>query len=416
MKNPEFKAAVEISREWEGDKVAKELVGKLKAKTPNPKFILLFTTIHYEKEFKKILSGIKNAFPDSPLIGGTIAGFITPEGCFTRGVTALTVDYPNMEVSIGVGHNTKRNPEKAVDEAVEMIDKKMKSKDVDFIISFTAGPTLPSIKGVDKWVVKVPFLEDATIKLLELSTKKLQKGHGREEEIIENLSKKYNDSYILGGSSSDNITLKKSYEFFNNDVLTNSLTLIAVKWNGKFKIKSIHGFHPVGKKILHVKKKGFDGKVVCKIDDKSATEAFLEAVNWPEKFFDERLHRRTFFYPLSFKNEDGILCPMAIGGILNNSFVFSYSMKGNNLIPLTASGKDLIDCLKKVVNKSNLTFSISCCALQEALGSNVYKIYEIFKNKNSVFLLIFTLGESAYLPSKKPLHLNESYNLGTFNI
>jgi hypothetical protein len=106
MAETDFKASVEISRKWDGEEVAIEIVDKIKNKMSKPKFILLFTTIHYEKEFKKLLSGIKDAFPDSPLIGGTVAGFMTQEGCYTRGVTALAVDYPNMNVAVGIGHNT----------------------------------------------------------------------------------------------------------------------------------------------------------------------------------------------------------------------------------------------------------------------------------------------------------------------
>ena len=60
----EFKAAVEISRKWDGNEVANEITQKFKSKALNPRFILLFTTIHYQSEFEKILSGIKNEYPE----------------------------------------------------------------------------------------------------------------------------------------------------------------------------------------------------------------------------------------------------------------------------------------------------------------------------------------------------------------
>jgi hypothetical protein len=79
---------VETSREWKGDKVVAELSGKIKTKVANPKFILLFSTIDYKDEFKQILSGMKSIFSDSAIVGGTLTGFMTPEGCYSRGVTA----------------------------------------------------------------------------------------------------------------------------------------------------------------------------------------------------------------------------------------------------------------------------------------------------------------------------------------
>ena len=121
MREEEFKICVEISREWDGDKVANELIEKIKKNISLPKFILLFTTIHYKKEFKKILGGIRSNFPDTPLIGGTVAGFMTNEGSYTRGVTVLAVDYSNIKVNIGIGHDTKKNPEKAALEFIKMI-------------------------------------------------------------------------------------------------------------------------------------------------------------------------------------------------------------------------------------------------------------------------------------------------------
>jgi hypothetical protein len=111
---PEFKAAVGLSRKWDareaGREVAIDTLNRL-GKGVKPDFFLLFATIHYEKHggFKEFLKGVWEILPEgTPLIGGTVAGFINPQGCYTRGATALAVNYPNMDVAIGIGHNTKR--------------------------------------------------------------------------------------------------------------------------------------------------------------------------------------------------------------------------------------------------------------------------------------------------------------------
>ena len=103
-----------------------------------------------------IWKGIKSGFPDSPLAGGTVAGFITQEGCYTRGVAAFALDYPNMEVTIGIGHNTKRNPEKAADECVKMIKKYTKPSKWNnkFLLTLVSGTEIPQIPGVGRAVIK----------------------------------------------------------------------------------------------------------------------------------------------------------------------------------------------------------------------------------------------------------------------
>ena len=153
---PELKVCVEVSREWKGWRVTEDLAGKIKKKVPSPKFILLFATIDYESEFKPILSGMKKAFPDSPLIGGTVAGFTAPQGCYTRGVVAFALHYPNMDVTVGVGHNTKRSPEKAARECAKDIkaglnESKWENK---FLFDVISGTEIPSMPGMGHGVIK----------------------------------------------------------------------------------------------------------------------------------------------------------------------------------------------------------------------------------------------------------------------
>ncbi|MCD6237631.1 MAG: hypothetical protein J7K13_06755, partial [Thermoplasmata archaeon] len=76
----ELKAGVGLSRKWDareaGREVALSTLEKLDGE--NPKFFLLFSTIHYEKYggFQELLNGVWDVLPEgTPLIGGTVAGF-----------------------------------------------------------------------------------------------------------------------------------------------------------------------------------------------------------------------------------------------------------------------------------------------------------------------------------------------------
>ncbi|MFH1228816.1 MAG: FIST N-terminal domain-containing protein [Candidatus Aenigmatarchaeota archaeon] len=417
MEKIDFKAVVEISREWEGEKVAKELVLKIKSKTPNPKFILLFTTIHYEKEFKKILSGMKDAFPQSPLIGGTIAGFMTPEGCFTRGVTALTVEYSDVDVSIGIGNDTKKNYKDAVSSALNDIKKKKNKNHNSFIIELLPSATIPSIVGVgQKNVILSDKIAKKVIDFLPLASK-LNMGSDKADEIIEALSKKTSD-IIIGGCTMDDNKLLRNYQFHDKDILNNSLCLLKVSTGLKLNLYSVFGFQPMNKEI-HITKIDDDRRVVSEIDHKKARTTFLNLFGWKESDLGElyQLYRRVFYYPFGYK-KDNYWHPCMIGLIWGENLIFANKIKEKKLKLLSLSAYRLIKNLnqffsKEKFSKSKLVFGIGCETFIETLRDSIYDVKEIISKeiKEKPFLIIFTAGESVCNVDRIPHHFYESLNL-----
>jgi hypothetical protein len=83
---------VGLSREWDPEKAGREVVKTaLKNLNHDPKFFLLFCTIHFDKGENGIDRFVKAAYEslpeDTPLVGGTVAGFMNNYGCYTRGAT-----------------------------------------------------------------------------------------------------------------------------------------------------------------------------------------------------------------------------------------------------------------------------------------------------------------------------------------
>ena len=114
-------ATIGISRKWDareaGKEVARTAIQKL---NQPPSFFLLFSTSQYKDHggFHQFLEGVWEVLPEeTPLIGGTIAGFINNYGCFARGATALAVSYPIWIHQLDMEHVQKeilRKPEKNV--------------------------------------------------------------------------------------------------------------------------------------------------------------------------------------------------------------------------------------------------------------------------------------------------------------
>ncbi|MFH1055589.1 MAG: FIST N-terminal domain-containing protein, partial [Candidatus Altiarchaeota archaeon] len=291
---PEFKAAVGLSRKWEAREAGREVAADTLSKLGHgvkPDFFLLFTTIHYEKHggFKEFLAGVWDVLPkDTPLIGGTVAGFINPQGCYTRGATALAVNYPNMDIAVGIGKDTRRNPEKAAKELStglrESFDNSRYSRNLLFTL--LPGGTIPSFFGIGrKKVLKNSALAKLSLSLLDLSIKFMQMGPGREEEVFESLAEHLSSGYIIGGSTTDDLHQSSCYQFYGNSVYSTHVVGLNIKSNLKVDILTSYGLKGTGK-TLSITKKGLRDCVILEFDHKPATGEFLKQLKWPKDFLD----------------------------------------------------------------------------------------------------------------------------------
>ncbi|MCJ7816819.1 MAG: hypothetical protein MUP55_03090, partial [Candidatus Aenigmarchaeota archaeon] len=211
----DLKACVATSRQWKGTEAAAELWSKIKKGAPNPKFILLFATIDYKDEFKDILSHLTLEFKNTLLVGGTVAGFINQDGCYTRGVTALAVDYPNMDVVVGIGNNTKRSPEKAGSECAKQIKEGLKSSKWKnkFLFTFIAGTEILKMPGMGGGVIKSGAMTKLVKGGMRVSQFLMQKSVGREEDVLDQITRELPDYGMIHGSTIDNIKMGKNYQF-----------------------------------------------------------------------------------------------------------------------------------------------------------------------------------------------------------
>lgn len=420
---PEFKAAVGLSREWDARKAGREVArDTLEKLGKDPDFFLLFSTIHYEKwgGFQEFLDGVWDVLPKgTPLIGGTVTGFICPQGCYTRGATAMAVSYPNMDVAVGIGRNTKRNPKSAARWCAGMIKDGLKNSKYEnkFLFEVISGPTIPKLSWFNKKIIKSKILEGLIPSLFYISEKLLQKGVGREEEVLDELTKDMSEYSLIGGSTYDDNKMTKNYQFYNKEVLTNSIVSVGLSSQLKSSINVTHGLKEMNRKFRVTNLRG-ENRIIHKIDNKSATDEFLKALTWPSEYLDERAYLKTYFTPLGFK-KNGVLFPEIIGYFIGGSIICGYKIEDNDLYILSASGKSLMNAidenLSAIKGKDNLmALGISCAIMLQTLGSNVFhiqkKLLEVFRE--SPFLFLYGAGVDSYTPQKGAQHINMALNMG----
>jgi len=265
-----------------GREIAKRILQKINC---NPDIIFLFCTMDYdEKEYgglTEILKGVWEVLPENiKLVGGTVPGFLNTDGCYARGVTALAISYPNMNISIGFGKNTKRNPKKAANQAVKTIKTNLKNeyknKMIFSIISGTKNPDLPGVENTS--VITSKIKSKIMLSMFSFFQKAFQLGFGREHELLEEVIKQLPEYSIIHSSSYSLPPFSKNFQFFNKQVLDECAVIVAIDTDMDFDID----FRTGAKKIIDSKitKISKDQTVVKKLNYNPPLDEYIKKLGW----------------------------------------------------------------------------------------------------------------------------------------
>jgi hypothetical protein len=424
QKETDFEAVVEMSRSWDARQAGREVGEAIMKRMKRPsKFVLFFATIHYEKHggFQELLNGVYDFLPkETPLVGGTVAGFINNSGCYARGVAALAVYYPNMKIAVGIGDNTKRNPKKAAAKCAIMISKGLENSGYPnkFLTHIVSGAKMLSFPIVGrKTVLNIPNGPHISL-LVKLSTLVVQHGVARANDVLEELAERLPNFYFMGGEAADDNKVRENVQFFNDKVYENAVVAIGAATDLGLKLATRYEATMNPEKMAKVTKTGGWKHVLTKINGKPARRELLRLLNWPEGYIDERVYRRVFFYPIGYENENG-LHPHVMGAFIGDSIVFEYPMAAPNICVLNYSGRTIDAAAEQVSaeleeTKPLLGFGNACIACLEALRSGAYsmihkRLLKVFDEKP--FLMLFLAGEDFKFPNKPYIHANYSLNM-----
>jgi len=405
--DPMFHTAVGMSRQWDarkaGREVAEDTLKRLEGKKPD--FFLLFSTIHYEKHggFQELLNGVWEVLPEgTPLIGGTVAGFMNQEGCYTRGATAMAANYPGIEVSAGFGQGTRKTPVKAAKECISKFSKIPEGLNALTFV-FMPGPTMPKIptKKERLIVTSSRLLAQLAPPALRFSTLFMNKGVGREEEVLSTLSNSEKVSLVVGGSTTDNNTYENDFQFFNKQVFDGVVIGLRISLNRRF-FSNFNQSILAPKQWFNVTKTDVWNHVVKEIDGVPAIKKYLEANSIPRNFlFDEpnTVHRRFVFLPMVTKDKNGVIHPRTPGTFFWDYIGLGHPLHGTSIGFSSTNSRVMVDSVDQTFAKLDTTlnfcFMTMCMSILETLGANIYKIQDRIHSHlgETPYLLIFTAGE-----------------------
>jgi len=403
-----------------GREIGEKILKKLNCK---PNLVLLFSTLHYEKYdggLKDLLKGIWSVLPeDTQLAGGTVPGFLNADGCYARGVTALAINYPKMNITIGYGKNTKRNPKKAAKHTVEMIKSNLKNEYKNkFIFSFIAGgknPDLPGVKNTN--VINSKIKARIMLSMISVMQKVFQIGFGREGEILEHAIKELPDFNIIHSSSYSMPPFKENYQFYNREVLDECALFAAIDTDLDFNIDFATGAEKtnIDFKITQINK---NRTMIKKLNNKPPLKEFLYKMGWDYDAFQEfKWSDITSRYPMAYiKNDKIILRPTLM--ILGNYMGFLTKVEKDNIFITKITQDQMVHAVDEILKpiKAEFGFFTSCIARRDFLGIKVFKVQEKMKEyfKDKDFLLIYSAGEGIYKPEEGFYFLNETITSAIF--
>jgi len=391
MNNQRVQAAVGMTRKWDAREAGREVArNTIRQLDSPPKFFLLFSTIHYIDYggFKEFLSGVWEVLPKgTPLVGGTVIGFINNFGCFARGASALAVSYPNK-----------------------------------FLLNFIAGPGAIKIPGQGyKKVVDSGFISKFIIQAFGISQYILQKGFGREDEIFEEMTKLLPDYNMILGTSIDDYKGLHNYQFFNHEILTNSMINLAIASDLDLDVFTNHGMKKSNIKF-NITKLTRNRHIIREINNKSAVQELYRILNWPEGFVNEKTIGHTIlYYPISVKRHEREI-PVVMPYFLKNSVMTPCVIDDGEVSIMTINGKNFIEAIENNLehfnNEIQPEFGLfsTCMTILVTLGYKVNMIREEVCNyfKDKPFLMFFSAGEGTYSPKSKITYANMSFNTSVF--
>ncbi|MEM0467422.1 MAG: FIST N-terminal domain-containing protein [Candidatus Thermoplasmatota archaeon] len=425
---PSVEAGLGVSEKWDAREAGREVAETaIKGLSRPPDFFLLFSTIHYEKHggFQEFLNGVWDVLPEgTPLVGGTVVGFMNNYGCYTHGATALAVSYPYMDVAVGYGRNTKRNPKRAARQCAEMIKKGLAGSTYKnkFLFNLVSGPVFIKIPGYGyKKVIDSGLTSKFVISAIKLSRFLVQRGAAREDEVFEEIVRNLPDYYMILGTTLDNLKGICNYQFFNDMIFTNSVVNLGLATNLNINVCTTHGMKETDIKFQITKLR--NNQIIQKINNKPALEELYRLLDWPEGFVNDKTMEHTIlYYPILLKRGEQEV-PVVMPFILKNSIMTPCLIDKGEAKVLTVSGKSLVNSVQGCLPYSGDTqpefglFS-NCMTILQALGSKVNLIRDetIKSFGKKPFLMIWSAGEGTYAPKPLFTYANMSFNSAIFGV
>ena len=345
----------------------------------HPDIIFVFISPIFEQE--EAIKGIRSVIKDSLLVGCSSICSITSNGYFSGAVAVCAIASSNISFSSSAGLNLSRNARLAGSNAAkESIQAKNSNRQLYIMFSDCLSGNMADVLRGAQEILGTSFP-------------------------------------IIGGSATDNFQFRKTWQYFNNNILSNSVVGVLVGGDIKVGIGVSHGWQPVGRPHRITRS---SSNILKEIDRRPAIELYNEYLGKaPGELSREGIGKLGCSYPLGIhiKDKDTYLTRSPLRIEDNDILVLSAEMPerkdinlmiGDKHLALNAAKKACTEALKDSMGK-NISFAIvfSDIARLQLLRKDQHKEMEIIREalgKDVPFFGCYTCGEYA------PIDLYGSYS------
>ena len=347
-RNQMFRVAIGHSIDPDSESAISEAISECKKVLDGevPQAGILFTAIDFDHGL--ILQQIQNAFGEIELIGGTTNGEISSSMGFQQdSLTLMVFASDEVEIRAGLGREVSKNPNLIAQQAVEMAKVKSSAK-TQLCLTFPESLTSNGVL------------------ILE----------GLKQSLGENIP-------IIGGMTADDYLFSQTYQFFQNEVVSDAVPVLLFSGNLQFSYGVASGWTPIGKRSCVTK---VDGNVLYEIDGQPALD-FYQHYLGAEKFAaNYAIHALAVF------EDDNSFYMRAPNGYDTDSrsVTFFSDIPKDAMVQITdASRENILQASETSLQQALTNFPgtnptaallISCAARRRILGTLTSKEFNLINN------------------------------------
>lgn len=323
---------------------------------------------HYDQE--AMLKGVREALNGAPVVGCSSAGAITEDGVSEQAVAVLVL-------SNDVGSFT---PAKVTGIGADM---RLAGKKLGQLFKDTVRDP------------KFAFVFSDALA-------------GNGTDMVRGLLDVLGSGFpIAGGAAGDDMAFKKTYQYFNDEVLTDAAVGLALSGSFEFAVGAKHGWEPLGDAHVVTKAKG---TTLFELDGRPAFSVYEDYFGTRAGDFKQALSLAAITYPLGMKakgtKEYMIRVPLAVaedGSITCGAEIVEgseiYLMIGTLESAMEAAKQTVEGLVERVMHaEPRVVFVCDCIARKILFGERGKEEIELLKaigGPKSVIFGLYTYGQIA---------------------
>lgn len=330
-----------------------QAIASLHEHLPSLVIIYASSSVYDQSILLKSVSSKTNAI----IVGCSTAGEITSVGgSLDKSLAILTLYSDTVRFVAGIGNNIKDNPRQAGHDLATDIQSRA-GEEVKAMIMFPDGLA------------------------------------GNGADIVRGILDVYGELFsVVGGSAGDDFAFKKTYQYYQGQVLSGSVVGVGMCGDVHYGIGVRHGWIPIGIPKIATKSKG---NVLYELEGKPAISIYEEQFGKDKKLVDrnEPFARLAITYPL------GIVAPGKDGFLIRD--------------PITVDDNGAITCAAEIPEGSEVYIMIGSReeAISAARDAASIALANLHNKKPKLILLFNCIARKKLLLSKKHQEIQEIRNV-----